>query len=196
MLAPAKTSETGLGMIRTLAGRAAPHIPVLETERLVLRGYRVRDLDDAAALWSDPRVVEFIGGAPRSRPDVWMQMQRSIGSWGLLGYGYWAIEHKSDSRYVGELGFLEGLRDIAPALTGKPEMGWALGPDFWGQGYASEAALAALRWAGDAMQGFDICCIIEPGHAASLRIAEKCGFARVAETSFRGKPILQFGRTM
>jgi len=183
-------------MIRTLASRAAPDIPEVESERLVLRAYRVGDLEDAAALWSDPRVVEFIGGVPRSRPDVWQQMQRSIGSWGLLGYGYWAIEQKSDGRYVGELGFLEGLRDISPSLTGKPEMGWALGPDFWGQGYASEAVLAALQWAGEPMQGLDICCIIEPGHAASLRIARKCGFNRLAETSFRGTPIVQFGRTM
>ena len=125
-----------------------------------------------------------------------MQMQRSIGSWGLLGYGYWAIEQKSDGRYIGELGFLEGLREIAPAQTGKPEMGWALSPDIWGQGYASEAALAALQWAAEPMRGLDISCIIEPGHVASLRIAEKLGFTCRTETTFRGKPILQFTRSM
>ena len=62
--------RNGTAMIQRLARRAAPDIPVVETGRLVLRAYRVGDLDNAAALWSDPRVVEFIGGTPRSRPDV------------------------------------------------------------------------------------------------------------------------------
>ncbi len=173
-------------------GVASP--PTLITKRLILRPYRIDDLDAVAAMWADEDTYKFIGGKARSRADVWQQMQRGMGAWALLGYGYWAVEARETGRFVGEAGFLEGLRDIAPSLEGYPEAGWVFSTDGRGKGYASEALSAMLGWADDALPGREIRCIIEPDHTASIRIAEKAGFERLASTVFIGQPILIFRR--
>ena len=183
-------------MIMSLDALCPPSIPSLEGERVLLRPYRIDDLDAAFEMWSDDKVVEFIGGRARSRIDVWMQIQRMIGSWGLLGYGYWAIVRKSDQKYLGEVGFLEALREINPSLIGRPEAGWAVVQDVWGQGYASEAASVALDWAAKNLKGREAVCIIDPANFASIRIAERNGFNLIAEGNYREEPILIFSRRL
>lgn len=180
--------------IRSAGSIGYTAIPVLETSRLRLRAYRLSDLDGLAKIWADPEVTRFIGGKPRSRPDVWQQIQRAVGGWAMLGYGYWAIEELASGRCVGELGFMEGLRDIEPSFVGTPEAGWVLEKASWGKGYISEALGAAFDWR-DAHVPIDrTVCIIEPAHAASIRIAGKFGFAKLADTVIAGEPICVFER--
>ena len=94
--------------ITSLGHHPLHDIPTLETERLRLRPYQVSDLADMEAMWSDTAYVRYIGNRTRTRPDLWKQIQSMIGSWALLGYGYWVIEAK-DGTFIGEAGFLEGL---------------------------------------------------------------------------------------
>ncbi|WP_199798583.1 GNAT family N-acetyltransferase [Erythrobacter aureus] len=158
-------------------GSVLPHsIPQLETRRLLIRAHLATDLDPAARMWADSEVTRFIGGKPRSRSEVWTTIQRNIGSWWLLGYGFWAITDRSDGRFLGEIGFLEGLRDLSPGHEGTPEMGWCLAPSAWGSGIASEAVAVALDWF-DRTLGTKCVCIIEPDNKASVRVAERNGFA-------------------
>jgi RimJ/RimL family protein N-acetyltransferase len=82
--------------------------PVLRTPRLILRTHRLEDFQSVAAMWSDPEFVRFIGtGHPLSQEAAWSKLQRFAGAWPLLGYGFWAIEHASSGRVIGEAGFLE-----------------------------------------------------------------------------------------
>ena len=106
-------------------------IPVLETARLVLRGHKIGDFEDAAAMWADPLVTRHIGGRAFSREESWARLLRYLGHWQLLGYGFWAVIEKASGRFVGEVGFADFKRDFdAPQdleLTGNhPEIGWAL----------------------------------------------------------------------
>lgn len=173
-------------------GVAAP--PTLITKRLTLRPYRIEDLEPASAMWADEDTYRFIGGKGRSRSDIWQQIQRGLGAWALLGYGFWAVEERASGHFVGEAGFLEGLRDIAPSLEGYPEAGWVFSSEGRGKGYASEALTAMLAWAGDALPGREIRCIIEPDHVASIHIAEKAGFERMVSTVLAGQPVVIFNR--
>lgn len=167
----------------------ASNIPVLETARLRLRAFELTDHPSACALWADPEVVEFIGGAKRSEADVWTAMARSFGHWALLGYGFWAIADRTTNRYLGEIGYLEGLRDISPTHTGTPEAGWALAQHCWGQGFASEALTAINLWSDRALETADTLCIIDPAHDASLRVAQKCGYQPLRTAKLAGSPI-------
>lgn len=169
-------------------------IPVLETPRLVLRAHRLDDFPACAAMWADPVVTRHIGGQPSTEQQAWARMTGYLGHWSLMNFGYWAIEERASGRYIGEIGFADFKRDIDASLRDIPELGWALVPPAHGKGYATEALRAVLQW-GDARFGpREFLCLIDLGNAASIRVAEKCGFARLRETSYRGGTTVVFFR--
>jgi RimJ/RimL family protein N-acetyltransferase len=73
-------------------------------------------------------------------------------------------------------------------------MGWIFAPSAQGQGYASEAAAAALDWADEHLKAAEIVAIIDPDNAPSIRVAEKAGFDRREDALYRDETILLFRR--
>ncbi len=145
-------------------------------------------------MWAHPDVTRHIGGRPFTHEEVWGRVLRYIGHWSALGFGYWAIREKSTQRFVGELGFADFKRDLQPPLDGTPEIGWALSPWAHGQGFASEAVRAVGVW-GDANLGsLRTVCLISPANRASIRVAEKCGYAEYERTTYKGEPTILFER--
>jgi RimJ/RimL family protein N-acetyltransferase len=184
MNADPSTSSSG-------AGSAAA---VLETERLRLRGHRVDDLDDCAAMWGDSVVTRHIGGQPFSRENVWSKILRYAGHWSLLSFGYWVIEERATGRFVGEAGFADFKREMSPSLEGAPEIGWVLAPWAHGVGFATEAVRAVVAWGDGHFGGAQTACIIAPENVPSIRIADKCGYREVARTMYGGAPVIVFRR--
>ena len=154
-------------------------VPVLETDRLRLRGQTLADFEHSAALWADAAVTRFIGGRPSTREEAWGRFQRHAGHWALKGYGMWIVEDKATGDYLGEIGLADFKRDIDPPLPAVPECGWVLSPRAQGRGVASEALAAVIAWAEGHFGPTPMVCIIAPGNAASLRVAEKAGFREV-----------------
>jgi RimJ/RimL family protein N-acetyltransferase len=167
--------------------------PTIETERLVLRGYRLGDFPHVAAAWADPEVVKYIG-RPFTEEESWARFLRNIALWPMLGYGYWAATEKSTGRWIGDVGFADFKREIEPSLKGVPEIGWVLARAAHGRGYATEAAQAALRWLEHALGPRRTVCIINDGNVASVRVAEKCGYREFARTPYKGSTVLMFER--
>lgn len=167
--------------------------PVLETPRLILRPHRVEDYAACRRLWADADVVRFIGGAPQEAQAVWFRLLRYAGMWALLGYGMWVVEDRASGAMLGEAGLLRAERGL-PELEGVPEAGWVLGPDAWGRGIATEAMAAVLQWADDHVDAPSLRCIIDPDNAASIKVAEKLGFAGLIDTVHGGKPARVFDR--
>ena len=157
-------------------------IPSLQTERLTLRAHRAGDFPDCYAMWSDAAVTRHIGGKPSSEQQTWMRMLTYIGHWELSGFGYWAIEETATGRFVGDIGFADFRRGKSAAMSNVPEMGWALGPAFHGRGFATEAGLAAVAWADAHFESPRTVCLIDCENAASVRVAQKCGY-RVFEST-------------
>jgi RimJ/RimL family protein N-acetyltransferase len=176
-----------------LPSTAGP-IPVLETERLVLRGHRLEDFADCSILWTDPAVTRFIGGKPSTREEVWARLLRYAGLWSLLGFGYWVVTEKDTGRFLGEVGFADFRREIEPSLEGVPEAGWVMAPHSHGKGYATEAVKAAIAWGEKHFGDRHMACIIAPENGPSLRVAEKCGFREWQHTTYKDNPTIMFVR--
>lgn len=168
-------------------------VPILETERLRLRGHVAADFEAVAAMWADPEVVRYIGGRPSTREESWARLLRYPGMWALLGYGFWAIEEKASGRLAGEGGFADFKREISPAIDA-PEQGWALASWAHGKGYGSEAVAAMIAWGETHFGRRDFVCIISPENAPSIRVAEKVGYREVAHTTYKDAATVMFRR--
>lgn len=168
-------------------------VPVLETERLRLRGHELRDFENSAAMWADERVTRYIGGKPSAREESWRRFMTFPGHWKLLGFGYWLIEEKATGAYVGDGGFGHFKRGFPPPFDA-PEQGWALTPSMQGKGYASEAVRGQLDWAEMHFGRTDFVCMIAPENALSLRVAEKTGYREYARAEYKGEPAVLLRR--
>lgn len=170
------------------------NVPILQTERLTLRGHTLEDFPAFAAMWADPGVTRFIGGTPLSEEDAWGKFLRTVGQWHLMGFGFWSVHERNGGARIGEVGFIEGRRDIVPSLIGIPECGWALTTHSQGKGYASEAVRAAMAWGDERFGKVRMACIIAPDNAPSLRVAEKAGFREASRTTYKGTPTIMLYR--
>ncbi len=166
----------------------------LGTERLQLRAHRMDDFGACAAMWADQAVTRYIGGRPFSEEETWARFLRYAGLWQILRFGYWAIEEKASSRFIGECGFADFKRDMEPSIKGLPEIGWVLSPAAQGKGYATEAVRAAIAWGESNLKAERIVCVIDPENRASIRVANKCGLREYARTTYKEHPAVLFER--
>jgi RimJ/RimL family protein N-acetyltransferase len=167
-------------------------VPTIETKRLILRAHESDDFASSVAMWAHPITVRFIQGQPSTENRTWFRMLAYRGLWDLLGYGYWAITEKSTLKFVGDAGLADFCREIEPSIRGIPEVGWALAPEFHGQGYATEAVQAVLDWADKRFER--TVCLIGNENAASLRVAEKLGFKEFKRTTHFNLPTVMLER--
>jgi RimJ/RimL family protein N-acetyltransferase len=169
-------------------------VPVLQTERLILRGHTLDDFPAYAAMWATEEVTRFIGGKPNTEEEAWAKFMRMAGQWTMLGFGFFAVEERTTGRFIGETGFVEGRREIAPSLIGVPEIGWGFVPKVHGKGYAFEAARAARDWGETRFGKVPMRCIIAPENAPSIRLAQKLGFVEILRTTYKGEPTVMMER--
>lgn len=162
-------------------------IPTLQTERLRLRSFRASDFDDYAAMCADPEVARgFAGGVPFSREESWWHMAFLVGHWQLWRTGTWAIEEKASGAFVGRIGFTH--LDDRPEL----ELSWALACRWWGRGYATEGARAALAYAFTTLGEARVISLIPPENRASIRVAERLGENLLDSAKVLGKEHLVY----
>ena len=171
---------------------AMSDIPVLETERLILRGPRLDDLDAVTTMWALPEMVRYVGGVPQSREQSWARLLRHFGMWQVMGYGFWSVVDKAAGRFIGQFGFHEMRRDLTTSIENTLEAGWGLDPSYQGRGYASEVLRAMLPWAEKHHPDKPITCIIDPRNTASIQLAERHGFRAFARSPYQGGEVIIF----
>ena len=160
----------------------------LQTERLILRLFREADLDAYAEMSGDAEVMQHIGsGLPMNRAEAWRSLALMLGHWQLRGYGLWAVEERASGALVGRIGCWnpEGW----PGL----EVGWMLLRRYWGRGFATEGARAALRHAFLQLGCRHVLSLIRPANAASIRVAERLGERLEGRTALSGHATLVYG---
>jgi len=172
-------------------------VPVLETERLKLRGHRLDDFVSSAAMWADPIVTRYFGKTLHEE-EAWTRFLRYVGHWALLGFGYWVVEERVTGNFVGEIGFADYKRNIESAVRIAPEIGWVLASQSHGKGYATEAVRAAVAWGdqyfGSTFRVHRTTCLIHPENLPSIRVAEKCGYREFERTTYKDHPTIVFVR--
>ncbi|HEV7505691.1 MAG TPA: GNAT family N-acetyltransferase [Thermoanaerobaculia bacterium] len=163
-------------------------IPILVTDRLRLRAFRKTDIDDYAAMNADPEVARYLlGGVPWDRDRTWRHLAFTLGHWPLAGSGMWAVEQKETGTFVGMIGFAE------PAGWEGFELAWKLVSRWWGNGYATEGAGAALAYAFTVWKKDRVISLIHPENTASIRVAERLGESLQGRTELMGEERLVYG---
>ncbi|HEU4948861.1 MAG TPA: GNAT family N-acetyltransferase [Kribbella sp.] len=144
----------------------------LKTERLLMRQWTEADREPFAALNADPAVMEHFP-APMTREQSDALVDRIITGLATRGYGLWALEVVETGRFIG----FTGLSDVRfeTRFTPAVEVGWRLSKDAWGNGYATEAALAALAHAFGPVGLDEVVSFTATTNKPSQRVMERIG---------------------
>lgn len=153
----------------------------LETDRLLLRGWRDDDLEPFAAMNADGKVMEFYPATlGREQSDAFVKRIRQ--SLDENGFGLYAAAVKSTGDFIGYAGFAKA--GFPAAFTPAVEIGWRLAFHSWGQGYATEAAKACLTH-GFSEPGFDeLVSFTTRDNKRSIAVMERIGMSRNPDDDF------------
>ncbi|NGO10707.1 GNAT family N-acetyltransferase [Streptomyces sp. HC44] len=153
----------------------------IRTPRLLLRRWHDDDLVPMSEINADPEVMRWIrDGSVRDLEQTAEDIERWEEEWDEEGFGLFAVELLSSGELAGFTGLSvpHFLPEILPAV----EIGWRLGRQFWGQGYASEAAQASMEFALQD-RGLDrLVSITQAGNDASENVMRKLGMTLERET--------------
>ena len=144
----------------------------------MLREPRLDDADAFAEILGDADVMRFLGGETVPREDVPAVLRKWLRRWEANRVGPFVLERRDDGRIIGRAGEHAQL-----------ELGWAIGRPYWGNGYATEAALAVRDWTRGEHGTSRLISLINPANVRSQRVAERLG-AEPTETVtlFDGSP--------
>jgi ribosomal-protein-alanine N-acetyltransferase len=164
----------------------------LETERMLLERLRPEHGTELRRLLLDPRVSATLW--PRIKPpteaDVVEGLVAKVDHWDRHGLGMWLLRDRDTGEMVGRGGlqftYTAGLNDI--------EASWAIVPERWGQGLATELAHACVDVAFDQLGLLDLVAFTLPGNAASRRVMEKAGFTYERNIVHAGLPHVLYRR--
>ena len=149
----------------------------LETARLRLRSWRAADRGPFAALNADPGVMRHIAdGRPLDGAASDALLARLQEHWRRHGFGLWAAEVRATGALAGFVGL--AIPSFLPSVLPAVEVGWRLGREHWGHGYATEGARAAVDHGLGALGLAQVLSIIHPDNARSIRVAERLGMRR------------------
>lgn len=156
---------------------------ILETPRLALRELGEEDHEALFEMYQDPRMNRFIGGPPPPREEYWRRVRETWPAYyARHGFGLWATVRREDGRLTGRCGLLsqevDGERHV--------EVAYALAPEFWGRGYATEAARAIRDHAFRTLDVPHVVSLILPGNQPSVRVAQRNGMTFWKMADFRG----------
>jgi RimJ/RimL family protein N-acetyltransferase len=143
---------------------------ILQTRRLALRHLEHEDLEPLFALYRDPKIRKYFPDGTRTLHETKAELD-----WFLHGHptfpqlGLWATIESATGAFVGRCGLLpwdiEGTHEV--------ELAFLIDKRRWGEGLASEAAAAIVEYARETLRLRRLICLITPGNAASVRVAEK-----------------------
>jgi RimJ/RimL family protein N-acetyltransferase len=153
----------------------------LESERLYLRQFRDADWRDLHRYYSDAEATAFTFRRSLGEGDTWRVMSGMIGHWQLRGYGPYALEEKAGGSVLGTVG------PWYPNDWPEPEIKWGLARQFWGQGFASEAASLVLATAAEYLPDIAFISLIHDDNAASIGLALALGARRESTIEYEGE---------
>ena len=152
-----------------------------ETERLIIREWEPGDYEPYSRILMDPEVRRFYFDVPdRAQSDA--TVDRFIEFYNRDGFGFLPVIRKSDGTLLGDVGIIP----VGMPLRGNPpvEIGWLLGKEYWGQGYAPEAAQAWLDHAFNSLNLPEVVAWTTVTNLPSQRVMQKLGMSTSPEDNF------------
>lgn len=152
--------------------------PILLTDRLILRPKQEKDVPQMLDLFHNKEVRQYLGGYPPMEEHAMLRMIRNQGKTD------WAVALKDSDEYIGECMLLKVVDGYLA------EIGWYFRRDFWGQGYAHEAAESVMAYSRDTLGVKRLCAQIDERNERSKRLAERLEFtldAYLPEADFGGR---------
>jgi [ribosomal protein S5]-alanine N-acetyltransferase len=164
----------------------------VESERMILERLRPEHAEEQLRLLLDPRVSATLW--PRAEPpteaDVTDGLAAKVDHWDRHGFGMWLLRDRETGEMVGRGGlqytYTAGLNDV--------EAAWAIVPERWGQGLATELAHVCVEVAFNPLDLLEIVAFTLPDNVASRRVMEKSGFAYDREIIHAGLPHVLYRR--
>ena len=158
--------------------------------RLAFERPRQADLDELARLHADPRVAETLGGV-QSRAQSEAQLRALRRHWDDYGFGIWTLREASTGRFAGR----GGLQRVVIEGRDEVEVAYALRPELWGRGLATEVACESVRVAFEVISLAELVCFTLPANRASQRVMAKAGFHYDRDIVHAGLPHALYRQT-
>ena len=160
--------------------------PELETARLRLRPFTFEDLNAHHQIIGSDSQVTF-SGEPMTLEQSRSALEKRMRHWDEHGFGMWAVVQKDSGTLLGHA----GLQTFES--TGEVELGYYLGRSAWGQGVATEAGAACVRYGFETLELRQIVAVVRPANSASQKVLSKLGFRYEREAYYYGFDV-QFWR--
>ena len=158
---------------------------MLETERLILRKFDEGDIDAVYAMRSDSEVMRFIRESQNRQETInWLKLVSS--HWEDEKIGFCAVIEKASGKLIGWCG-LWRLKE-----NGETEIGYAIAKEYWGKGFAVEAAGAFLEYGFNKLKLQSIVAVARPENRASRRVMEKLGMHYDYTGEFYGRQLVHY----
>jgi ribosomal-protein-alanine N-acetyltransferase len=156
-------------------------IPTIKTERLNLRPFRLQDAEPLRQILSVPGVLEYFPSSdPPDLERVKKLVQKQIDHWREHDYGWWAVEPIEEGELIG----WSGLQYLPE--TDEIEIGYLLSKPYWGEGLATESAIAGLDYGFRTLEIQEIVGIVHPENITSQRVLQKIGLEYQEEAEYFG----------
>ncbi|KTD37348.1 acetyltransferase [Legionella moravica] len=154
---------------------------IIKTSRLILRPWYEQDRKPYFEINQDEKVLEFLPGA-MSEVQINQFMQHQNAQFKIRHYMLWAVELQNTGELIGFIGlnYFDQPTHFSPAV----EIGWRLGSQYWGYGYATEGALASLDYGFNQLKLSEIVAFTVPNNLRSRKVMEKIGMAHDINGSF------------
>ena len=158
---------------------------ILETPRLIVRYFTIKDLEALVPILGDPQVMEFSILGVHDRSLIRRFLEQRLLSYLYPGFGLYALIHKQDRELIGYCGFFAQKIDERQEV----EIGYRLAAKYWGQGLATEAAQAIYNYGLNKFKFQRYVCLIEPKNQRSIRVATKLGMKLEKEIIYYNKDV-------
>lgn len=154
-----------------------------DTQRLFAKRLRATDYADLCRMNQNPTVMGAIGGV-RSDDTTREYLRKNLEHWDRYGFGVWILRSRVDGILAGR----SALRRADVDGRDEVEIGYALMPEYWGLGLATEISRAMLQIAFGRLGLIEVVALVSPGNAASRRVVEKLGGSREGDIVHAGLP--------
>jgi RimJ/RimL family protein N-acetyltransferase len=153
----------------------------LISERLLLRPFGLGDVAAAHRVYSDERVMRWVGNGPVVRPEQTEAMLTGyIRHQERFGFSFWAAIERSSGELIGDAGLY--------TRAGEVELGYTLAEEHWGKGYGTEAATVCVHEAFTDLVLPHLDALIRPENEASVAVVRKLGFEESGQAVIQGSP--------